>query len=184
MSSQDCISILSEEYGSRDPDQIFETIVEIFHEEDGINYETIKIFFETFPQFINSEDHRNPLIPACCTGNIELVEILLDLGFRLSDVHSEVLHMICECEETPQLFEMIKYLIRKNVPLDLSNQDGYTPLMVALLEKNVNFAAILLEYRATSEDLDFGDIDVDVEDVLREAKEMANEVETKEPDVE
>lgn len=175
-------SLFMREYQSEDPRIIFESIMENAFKEDGINHEAIEMFFRTYPQYVNPDpdEHDNLFAPLCCTGDIELVKLLLRVGFDFNLIRNNVLHLLCGCGETPARLKMLRHLIEMGANIDAEDSDQNVPLAIALYERNKEFATILMTEGADPKKLNFEHGDRVLDLFYSILEEMEPEI--KEPD--
>lgn len=84
-----------------------------------------------------------PLYVAVFVQNIQLVERLLQLGARLF-VNHYLLHY-CVRED---LLDIIKMLIKYGDNIDIRNGSGWSPLLIAISERNIPIFQFLMDHGA------------------------------------
>lgn len=88
------------------------------------------------------------LMQAASTGNIGLLEVLLQLGAELSmkaDDGSTALH----CAAKASQISMIEFLLMRGAPIEALNQKGWSPLQEAVLNRDRAAARLLLQNHAS-----------------------------------
>jgi len=135
---------LSEEFRTDNPDSILEVMIEDILEGD-IDHDLVKSFLKKFPKYINpNSTHNNLLFVACCSKDIALVKLLIEFGFDFSLIKQDILHRFCEGKEDDERSKMLLFLIELGADVNSQDEDGNTPLIVALGEGNEKFATILI----------------------------------------
>lgn len=184
VSVEETLTQLEETYGYDNPGAIYERILEDLYEE-SVDREMIRLFFETFPEYINNPEYPDFFLSSLSCGDIEFIEFLFSLGFTIDFEVDRPLHHLCQCMENKGTLATLEYLIRKGAPIDSLDEDGHTPLMVALLEDHFEFGLVLLANGADPSKLhDDGDMDFfEVTKNMEKLYSMTCDME-KEPDVE
>jgi ankyrin repeat protein len=97
---------------------------------------------------VENKDHLTPLALACTLENIKLIELLIEHGAAPTEVSSHfgsVLHLSAKDGKVKAMQKLLKL----GVPCDLTDNDGYTPLRDALLNRQHEAVTILLEAGAS-----------------------------------
>ncbi|MFN3234565.1 MAG: ankyrin repeat domain-containing protein [Gammaproteobacteria bacterium] len=102
----------------------------------------------------NEVDRQNmpPLHLAFKHGHFNLLKLLIEKGFdvnQLDDMGYSLLHKLAEWEVADFIINaLIRWLTSHDIDVDMLSKKGYTPLMLAVENNNVNFVAQLLSIGA------------------------------------
>jgi len=108
------------------------------------NIEAVKylILNEANVNLASLEEPKTPMIAAAYYGHCDIVKVLLKNGAEV-DFNSENYGTPLACAVQKGHFNVVEYLIKKNADINLeSTEDGFTPLMIAILENNFHIVNI------------------------------------------
>lgn len=104
---------------------------------------------------INVVDHRmnrTALHWACEKGKINAAKVALANGSNINEVDNHgqtALHVTCKhCSVNRTFLHLLLLLLDEGAKLDMIDSNGYTPLMIAVVNGNIDIVKILLMYGA------------------------------------
>lgn len=138
-------SALLKEYGTVDPFEVIEIMIENAMDEGKFDYDTVRMFFQAYPDFINDPD-CDLLTASCYIGNIQILEFLLELGYDFGIIKDDILNVVCSnIEETASNLNFVQKLINLGADVNGCDRDeGYTVLFRVLQQNKMEFAKLLL----------------------------------------
>ena len=158
---------------------------------DDNNLEAVKLFLEAGMSANTITEEGTPLMAAAANGNGEMAKLLIEKGANVNAKTKEDLNAILAAilgeGKAAGRQEVIKILLDKNVDLNvrfISDGVGFTPLMMAVQQKDIEIVKMLLTHKA---DVNVSDVNTGLTPLMLAAMndniEMAKELLSKGADV-
>jgi ankyrin repeat protein len=107
----------------------------------------VKTYINSQPQAVNllSKEGFSPLILAAYSGNLEMVQLLAYEGAAIN--HTSPMGTALMAAIVKNHFPVVQFLLEKGADVNLSDENGTTPLIFAVQFKNPEIIKLLLNYK-------------------------------------
>ncbi|KAJ3117476.1 Histone-lysine N-methyltransferase ehmt1 [Nowakowskiella sp. JEL0407] len=110
--------------------------------------EIVKILLQSGADIDGTCDGWTPLHHAAHIGRIECVTLLLDFGTKAINAKTTEGGHTPLVLATSRYYEVMKLLLEKGAEIDMENDDGETPLLLASYNHDIDVLEVLLHYSA------------------------------------